>query len=99
VKQKGPLGISPSGNRPGRDKGKEEEPMNDEGGAASRAFGLEEGEGEAFIVSSPWPPSRPRARRRAGATRSSRCSGRRVRRSRSTCTIARTRLSGSSKGS
>lgn len=46
VKHKGPLGISPRGNRPGRDKGKKR-PMNDEGGAASRAFGLEEGEGNA----------------------------------------------------
>jgi len=45
VKQKGPLGISPSGNRPGRDKGKEEL-MNEE--VAAKAFGLEEGEGEAW---------------------------------------------------
>jgi quercetin dioxygenase-like cupin family protein len=35
--------MSPSGNRPGRDKGKEE-PMNEEG-VATRVFGLEEGEG------------------------------------------------------
>jgi quercetin dioxygenase-like cupin family protein len=45
VKQKGPLGISPSGNRPGRDKEKEE--LMNEDIAASRAFGLEDGEGEA----------------------------------------------------
>jgi quercetin dioxygenase-like cupin family protein len=44
VKQKGPLGISPSGNRPGREKGKEEL-MNEE--VAAKAFGLKEGEGEA----------------------------------------------------
>jgi quercetin dioxygenase-like cupin family protein len=37
--------MSPSGNRPGRDKGKEE-PMNEEG-VAERVFWLEEGEGEA----------------------------------------------------
>jgi quercetin dioxygenase-like cupin family protein len=45
VKQKGHPVISPSGNRPGRDKGKEE-PMNEEVGAA-RAFWLEDGEGNA----------------------------------------------------
>jgi quercetin dioxygenase-like cupin family protein len=45
VKQKGPLGISPSGTRPGRDKGKEEL-MNEE--VAAKAFGLKEGEGAAW---------------------------------------------------
>src|ERR671915_1512659 len=45
MKQKNPLGISPSGNRPGRDKGKEEL-MNEE--VATKAFGLKEGEGEAW---------------------------------------------------
>jgi quercetin dioxygenase-like cupin family protein len=45
VKQKDHPVISPSGNRPGRDKGKEE-PMNEEVGAA-RAFWLEDGEGNA----------------------------------------------------
>src|SRR5215210_5198797 len=39
------MGITPNGNRPGREQGKEQ-PMHDEGGAA-RAFGLEEGEGNA----------------------------------------------------
>jgi quercetin dioxygenase-like cupin family protein len=39
------MGITPSGNRPGREQGKEQ-PMHDEGGAA-RSFGLEEGEGKA----------------------------------------------------
>jgi quercetin dioxygenase-like cupin family protein len=47
VKQKkGRFVISSSGDRPGRDKGKEE-PMNDESGAARRPFGLKEGEGNA----------------------------------------------------
>jgi quercetin dioxygenase-like cupin family protein len=45
VIKKGPFGISPSGNRPGRDKGKEEL-MNEE--VAAKAFGLKEGEGEAW---------------------------------------------------
>ena len=45
MKHKGPLGISPSGNRPGRDEGKEEL-MNEE--VAAKAFGLKEGEGEAW---------------------------------------------------
>jgi mannose-6-phosphate isomerase-like protein (cupin superfamily) len=46
VKQtKGHCVISPSGNRPSREKGKVEQ-MNEEDGAA-RVFGLEEGEGEA----------------------------------------------------
>src|ERR687898_910056 len=45
MKQEGPLGISRSGNRPGRDKGKEEL-MNEE--VAAKAFGLKEGEGEAW---------------------------------------------------
>ena len=45
MKQKGPLGISPSGNRPGRDKGKEEL-MNEE--VSAKAFALKEGEGEAW---------------------------------------------------
>src|ERR671912_1299965 len=45
MKQEGPLGISPSGNRPGRDKGKEEL-MNEE--VVAKAFGLKEGEGEAW---------------------------------------------------
>jgi quercetin dioxygenase-like cupin family protein len=45
VKEKAPLGISPSGNRPGRDKGKEEL-MNEE--VAAKAFGLKEGEGDAW---------------------------------------------------
>jgi hypothetical protein len=44
MKLGGPLGISPSGNRPGRDKGKEEL-MNEE--VATKAFGLNEGEGDA----------------------------------------------------
>jgi quercetin dioxygenase-like cupin family protein len=46
VKQRGHCVISPSGNRPGRVKGKEE-PMNEEGAAAARTFGLKEGEGNA----------------------------------------------------
>jgi hypothetical protein len=46
VKQTGHFVISPSGNRPARDQGKEE-PMNDEGGAGSSVVGLKEGEGNA----------------------------------------------------
>jgi quercetin dioxygenase-like cupin family protein len=42
---KGQFVICPSGNRPGRDKGKEEL-MNEE--VAAKAFGLEEGAGEAW---------------------------------------------------
>jgi quercetin dioxygenase-like cupin family protein len=38
--------MRPSGNRPGRETGKEK-PMNEEGVAASRTFGLGGGEGEA----------------------------------------------------
>ena len=45
MKQEGPLGISPSGNRPGRDKGKEKL-MTEE--VAAKAFGLKEGEGDAW---------------------------------------------------
>src|ERR687893_135565 len=45
MKQEGPLGISPSGNRPGREKRKEEQ-MNEE--VAAKAFGLKEGEGDAW---------------------------------------------------
>src|ERR671916_1063857 len=45
MKQTGHFVISPSRNRPGRGKGKEEQ-MNEEDGAA-RTFGLKEGEGNA----------------------------------------------------
>jgi quercetin dioxygenase-like cupin family protein len=45
VIKKGPLAISPSGNRPGRDKGKEKL-MNEE--VAAKAFGLKEGEGDTW---------------------------------------------------
>ena len=48
--------------------------MNDEE-VAARIFGLKEGEGDArWWLAAVWPPSRPRAKIRTDATRSSRCS-------------------------
>jgi len=47
VKQKGHFVVSPNGNRLGRVERKEEQMNDDESSAASRVFGLGEGEGDA----------------------------------------------------